>query len=67
MESILQHLGFPLTIAIIFIGIAIARRIGSDDALEIDDLRKQNARLQAELKKFQQRDVQESKLTDAVK
>lgn len=61
MESILQHLGFPLAVIVVVIGIAIARRIGSDDAIEIGALRKQNSKLEAELRKYQELEIRGSK------
>ncbi len=54
MESVLQHLGFPIAVAIVLIGFGIARRIGSDESIEMDALRKENARLASELRKYQQ-------------
>nr|MDZ4837352.1 hypothetical protein [Candidatus Melainabacteria bacterium] len=64
MESILQHLGFPIAVAIVLIGVGIARRIGSDESIELDALRKENARLATELRKYQQADKPGAKEPD---
>lgn len=66
MESILHHLGVPISIAIVVIGISIGRRIGSDDALEADALQRENARLATELRKYRQSEAQSTKDLDAI-
>ncbi len=64
MEAVLQHLGFPIAVAIVLIGFGIARRIGSDEAIEMDALRKDNARIANELRKYQQADKPGAKEPD---
>ena len=54
METVLSYLGIPIAITIVWIGVAFADRIGSDEVLELRALRKEKARLEAELEKCQQ-------------
>lgn len=57
MEVLLVKLWFPISVAIVVIALAIADRIGSERAIELDSLRKQNTLLKAELEKLQEKEA----------